>query len=281
MMRDAVDTKDLHAVEQVALGVYRGLFAERNEAFIPLAFDWVNASFNGKLPGYLAIDARYHDFEHTLQGTLCFVRLLQGRGRADVEPVLTREMFELGLLAILFHDTGYLKKREDRSGTGAKYTLVHVQRSMEFAAEFLGCKGYTPEQVSAVQNMIRCTGVGTDLAEIPFKSAIERCVGYALGTADLLGQMAAKDYIDKLPILYDEFKEAAGSCEHPNPLIDFSSPRELMGSTESFWLEYVLPKIKNDFGGIYGFLEDGEGRNPYLERVQTNLDRLKRDNAVS
>ena len=40
-----------------------------------------------------------------------------------------------------------------------------------------------------------------------------RIVGFALGTADLLGQMAAPDYVDKLPVLYDEFVEAARAAE--------------------------------------------------------------------
>jgi len=37
--------------------------------------------------------------------------------RAAGQPPLTPHMFELGLLAILFHDTGYLKRRGDNEGT--------------------------------------------------------------------------------------------------------------------------------------------------------------------
>ena len=46
-------------------------------------------------------------------------------------------MFEFGMLAILMHDTGYLKKRGDNEGTGAKYTLTHVDRSIQFAGELM------------------------------------------------------------------------------------------------------------------------------------------------
>src|SRR5690606_10931 len=106
------------------------------------------------------------------------------------------EMVELGLLAILMHDTGYLKRRDDTGGTGAKYTLIHVERSMEFAAELLRENHFTDSEINAVQNMIRCTGVNVNLAAIPFQSEEERIAGFALGTADLLGQMAAKDYVD-------------------------------------------------------------------------------------
>src|SRR5262249_62118285 len=139
---------------------------------------------------YQPVDALYHDFEHTLQGTLCMARLLRGRHHAGAQPRLTERMFRLGVLAILLHDTGYLKKREDTEGTGAKYTVTHVERSAEFADQLLADKGFVPTDIKAVQNMIHCTGVDATLSVIPFQSELEKVVGYALGTADLLGQMA-------------------------------------------------------------------------------------------
>src|SRR5205085_10726315 len=96
------------------------------------------------------IDARYHDLEHTMQGTLCFARLLQGYHGTGVDPQLREGMVQLGLVAILLHDTGYLKTRDDKEGTGAKYTLVHVNRSCDFAAKLLTEKGYSNAQIKAV-----------------------------------------------------------------------------------------------------------------------------------
>jgi len=84
------------------------------------------------------------------------------------------------VLAILLHDTGYLKKRDDTDGTGAKYTVTHVHRSGEFAAQLLGERGFNATDIYAVQNMIRCTGVDATLSVIPFQSEIERVVGHAL-----------------------------------------------------------------------------------------------------
>src|SRR5205085_12092242 len=199
----------------------------------------------------------YHDFEHTLQGTLCFAYMLNGRHAAKASPVLTQRMFELGLLAILFHDTGYLKQGDDRQGTGAKYTLVHVARSMAFAGEFLSQKGYAPAEIMAVQNMIGCTGVNADIKAIPFQSELEKTLGFDLATADLLGQMAAKDYVEKLPILYLEFAEAARfSSDTANRFTLFTSAEDLMRKTPAFWEKYVLPRINDDFGRLYLFLND-------------------------
>lgn len=200
-MNNKIDTRDPQEVEQEVGSIYCRLYPDASPAFIPQAFAWLRDCFSGAYGDYQAIDTRYHDFEHTLQGTLCLARLLQGRENAQARPPLPQAWFELAILAILLHDTGYLKKREDQSGTGAKYTAVHVNRSIDFAAEFLAQRGFRKSEITSVQNMIRCTGVNVDLAVIPFQGEWDKTLGFALATADLLGQMAADDYVDKLPVL--------------------------------------------------------------------------------
>ena len=274
-----VDTRDLSAVQHEVGSIFACLFPKADGAFIARAFGWTEQFFTGRYPGYQAIDARYHDLEHTLQGTLCFARLLRGRHFAGVRPILTPKMFELGLLAILMHDTGYLKRADDTEGTGAKYTLTHVRRSAEFAKKFLLEKGYSEADTHAVQDMIRCTGVNVDLAAIPFTSELERTVGYALGTADLLGQMAAADYVEKLPVLYLEFEEAAKYSAGESPRsIKFRSAADLLQNTPVFWQNYVWPKVTGDFGGLHQFLVDPfpNGANYYLDCIQLNLARLSK-----
>jgi len=273
-----VDTRVPSAVESRVHSIYRGLFPQGEVAFVPRAFHWVSQCFAGHYADYLPIDAGYHDLEHTLQGTLCMAELLKGRHAAKASPVLTQKMFELGLLAILFHDTGYLKKKADAEGTGAKYTLVHVARSMAFAGEFLAQKGLSASDIAAIQNMIGCTGVNNDVKAIPFQSELEKTIGFALATADFLGQMAAKDYVEKLPILYSEFAEAA-RFSHPNTgrFGPFASAEELMRKTPAFWECYVLPRINDDFGRLYLYLNDPypDGPNPYLQRIEERIAQLR------
>ncbi|MFM1942785.1 MAG: hypothetical protein RI897_1767 [Verrucomicrobiota bacterium] len=273
-----VDTADVAAVEQEVKVAYKAMFPAAAEVLVVEYFRWATDAFEGRYGDYLPVDARYHDFEHTLQGTLCMVRILRGRHEAGVRPVLTQRIFELGLLAILLHDTGYLKRRGDESGTGAKYTLTHVARSVQFAELLLGERGLAITEIRAVQNMIRCTGVHVDLDRIPFQSEVERVVGYALGTGDLLGQMSAGDYIDKLGILFEEFEESAKFYEGKmTGTLDFRSEEELKQNTPVFWSKYVLPKLDQDFWGVYKFLSRPYpgGRNEYIDRVEANVDRLR------
>ena len=277
MHRHDVDTKDLPAVRRVVAEIYQELFPSGLATFIETTFRWVTDAFAGNYGDFQRIDAKYHDLEHTLQVTLAFARLLRGYHRARATPSLSQRGFELGLVAILLHDTGYLKQRSDTEGTGAKYTLVHVSRSADFAAAFLRDKGFSAPEIKSVQNMIRCTGVNADLIAIPFSSDLERVIGYALASADLVGQMAAPDYIAKLGILYQEFEEANRYAGKPADSVMFKSADELRSRTPQFWESYVRPKIENDFRGLYRFLEGSDGRNVYIERIEANIARLQQE----
>ncbi len=277
-MPPLIDTKNVGVVEEEVQSAYQFMFPGGSWEFVATAFRWSLDAFHGRFPGYLPIDARYHDLEHTLQGVTCMVGILQGYHTAGATPKITRKDFELGLYAILLHDTGYLKRKEDPDGTGAKYTLVHVKRSMDFAAALLRQHGFSAAEIKSVQNMISCTGVNVDLSSVPFQSETERIVGFALGTGDLLGQMAADDYVAKLPILFDEFAEAQRySGGTGGARIGFSSAGDLMRKTPMFWENYVKPKIKGDFQGLYKYLNHPypDGPNLYLDRIETNIRKIQ------
>ena len=274
-----VPTKDPTAVEVEVQAAYLGMFPRGERLFVPRVFKWAIECFTGKYGDYQAIDARYHDFEHTLQGTLCLGRLLRARQAAGAQPLLTPHSFELALVACLLHDTGYLKRRNDTEGTGAKYTVTHVSRSAQFAAQLLAEKKYAPEDIEAVRHIILCTGVSAELSAIRFQSELEKVCGCALATADLLGQMAAEDYLEKLPVLYAEFAEAVCfSGSHDHFIARFSSARDLIERTPGFWNEFILPKLEGDLMGLYRFLNEPfpDGPNYYLARIAENMERLQR-----
>jgi hypothetical protein len=271
-------TRDPTAVEVEVQSVYLTMFPAGDPAFVSRVFGWAQECFRGEYQDYQAVDAPYHDLEHTLQGTLCMARLLLGRHHAGAEPRLDQRHVELSLLAILLHDTGYLKRRDDTEGTGAKYTVTHVDRSARFAAALLAEKGFSPADCSAVQNMIHCTGVDATLSGITFNSEQERVAGHALGTADLLGQMAAEDYPDKLPVLYLEFAEAAHYSKNKTHFVAmYSSADDLMRKTPDFWENFVQVKLAREFGGLFKFLSEPypDGPNYYLDRIEANMERVR------
>ena len=278
-MYSPVATSDPAAVEAAVQSAFLEMFPDADKDFVPKIFRWVRDCFTGKYADYQAIDARYHDFEHTLQVTLCMARMLRGRHFANVQPALPRRMVELGLLAILLHDTGYLKKCGDTEGTGAKYTVTHVARIAEFAAQLLGENGFSDKEIASVQNMICCTGVDAMLKTVPFQNELEKITGHILGSADLVGQMAADDYIEKLPVLYAEFAEAACHVPPKSSFVSmFSGAGDLLRKTPDFWDKYVKLKLDRDLGGAQRFLSQPwpDGPNFYMDKIEANMQRLRK-----
>jgi hypothetical protein len=279
-----VDTRDPGAVLNACRAAWQTITRRDDRGLLARALGWVQTAFDGENPDYEPLDTRYHDLEHTLQGTLCLARLLTGWHDKNGQPRLDERGVRLGLLAILLHDAGYLKPRGDHMGTGAKFTPIHVQRSAEFAARLLSREGFPPADLQDVQSMICCTGVNADIRALTFGSRLARRIGCALASADLLGQMAATDYPEKLPALYAEFAEAAARSTGPEStgLKSFQSAEDLVRRTPAFWEFYVLPRLESDFEGVYHYLRDPvDGTNEYVLQVETNLSRIRAQFAVA
>jgi hypothetical protein len=51
-----------------------------------------------------------------------------------------------------------------------------------------------------------------------------------------------------------------------------------MRKTPGFWQQFVLTKLERDFGGLYNFLKRPypEGKNDYVNKIERNMERLKR-----
>ncbi len=271
-----VDTSQTADVASVVKSAFSDMGAECSFPLIDRLFDDVSGIFEGKRPGYQAIDMSYHDFEHTLQATVCLVRLLQGRNKTEDSPFLDSRDWELSLMAVLLHDTGLIKKTGDNTGTGAKYTFIHERRSCDFAREYLAGLGLTAAEIDDVCSAIMCTGPRADIDDAKFRRDEARQIAYLLVTADYLAQMSADDYLEKLPRLYEEFQEAFEANAIPMEDRPYSSLRELLENTPGFWHGYVRPLLDGKMGGAYNYLSPPGAPNPYIDAVEANLEELER-----
>ncbi len=242
-----------------------------SEKLEPL-FETLNGLFAGQIWSYQPIDLVYHDLAHTAQASYCYLELVNGYSQCEGVSPTIRD-FELGLMAILLHDTGFLKVRGDDEGTGAKYTHSHVLRSCALAASLLPSLGLTRTEIDDVCGMIRCTGLTGNPEKSQFSNEQARKAACMVATADYLGQMAAPDYPTKLKGLFSEFQEADNFSHVPVTERMFTSTEQLMASTGDFWRKFVLPKLSNTLGGVYRYLDEPttNHRNPYLEAVEQNL----------
>jgi hypothetical protein len=271
-----VNTKDPRAVSTYARAVFLRLGWGQSLPLLERVFADVTRMFAGGYQGYRGIDMRYHDFEHTLQATVCLIDILQGRHRAGAEPVLSSRDGELAVMAALLHDAGFLKRSDDPEGTGAKYTLVHERRSCEFARSYLPTLGVKPEELDDVCAAISCTGPRNRIAAHEFRRPEARMIACILMTADYLAQMSAADYPAKLQVLYREFEEAFDFEGVPADKRPYQGVRELFLKTPDFWTKFVRPMLENEADGVFKYLSNTGQANPYLEAVETNMVEIRR-----
>ena len=125
------------SVAAAARAHMRDIDSEASLGLIDRVSVFVEELFAGLHPDYQKADLKYHNLDHTVLATQCFIDLCKGRVRHREKPVLNARQFALGYAAILLHDSGYLKTRDDVTGTGAKYTSSHVVRSCALAASAL------------------------------------------------------------------------------------------------------------------------------------------------
>jgi len=227
--------------------------------------------FNGEYPGFRASNTKYHDLEHTNLVVLAATRLMHGcclNGH-----VFSSENLILGFAAALFHDTGLIQRESELHGSGAVYTLGHEERSIAVMSRYLAQKKFSPQTIADCAALIRCTILSVNPKDILFRNKEIETLGKIVGSADLLGQMADRCYLEKLLLLYKEFEEAK--------LPGFASELELLQKTEAFYESVANKRLTNDFSGIAAAMrlhfKDrwGEDRDLYSEAIDNNIRYLK------
>lgn len=271
-----VDTRDAQAVAAEVAARWREMFGA-DAGFVATGFALFDDSFAGRRAGRAPLDVPYHDAEHTLQGVLCLGRLLHAWRRHGVAPALDEATARLALLAILLHDTGYLKAAGDADGTGAKFMPQHEARSVDFAHEVLPEAGLKTPEIDAIGRMIWCTCLTARIESLGFRDERELLAGCAVGTADLLGQMAAADYPEKLAALFLEFEESARRNGWSGGGAPLPTLAELRCGTPQFWEKLIWPRLNGPLRGVYRLLNDPwpDGPNEYLGCIHANLARLR------
>lgn len=270
MKKTALDDLTGHFAEDFARtktevgATIRDFAPQHDMARIERIFDLVERACDGRLPGYQKLQTLYHNYQHTLEVTLCAARLLHGLALADRQ--LGAAGVDIAVIGALLHDTGYLKRVSERQGTGAQFTADHVERSAGFARTHLtDCNDAI---VVGVVNAILITDHRLPSERLAFASAAERLAAQVAGTADLVAQMASRVYLERLLFLYFEFKEAGlGSYEDVEDILERTSAfyrgveERLKGP-----LEDLSPYLAHHFAKARGI-----SRDLYRESIDRNL----------
>ena len=209
----------------------------------------------------LNCDCPYHDIEHTMLVTDVGQTILQGRQLARGD--LTSNDWLQAVIAMLFHDVGYLRNLlpEDTASrclvdsngnfvepppgsTDAFMTPYHVNRGALFVAE-----RFAKDPLVDIPVVTAC--IEMTRFPVPHQAAyqVTDSLPGLVRAADLIGQMADPQYLQKLSRLFAEFIET-GEAQR----LGFTNAGALRAGFPEFFYSQVHPYI-------------GEGV-AYLKRTQ-------------
>lgn len=255
---------DTEEVEAQVLATIKRFAPEHDLNQIETAFTLLRTAFAGELPGYQPLKTLYHNNSHTNEVVLCSARVLHGLAQAG--RGLDGEHIDAAIVGALMHDIGYLMTNEEAIGTGAQFTTTHVNRGVEFAKKHL--VNISPSTLAATVKVIQVTDHRQHPDWVKFENPQQQLAAYATATADLIGQMANREYIERLLYLYFEFEEAK--------LGGFTDIHDLLEKTISFY-RLTKNRLDHDLTGLSIYLPQhfaqtiGEERNFYAESINRNL----------
>ena len=276
-----INVEDPAQVRDAVLALFAARYPGADLAPLRQAFDDVTALFQGRFPGYLPCDTLYHDMRHTLDMTLAMARLIDGHDRSqpEAERIGARRAM-LGMVVALLHDSGYMKRAsEAHIENGAVFTKVHVSRSADFLTRYLPRLGYA-EEASAAGKLVHFTGYEMDIDDILLHDPRDRLLGCLVGTADLIGQMSDRMYLEKCrEFLYPEFvwgHIARETLSDGREIVRYASPDDLMLKTPGFYEYVARARIEKKLGGVDRYAEAHfDGPSPYQSEIDRNMRFLK------
>lgn len=263
------NTLDTGEVEAQVREIVQNFAPGHDLARIASAFGLLDKAFDGNLPGYQRLRTLYHNRSHTNEVVLCSARMLHGLHLAG--QGVDGDHIDAALIGALLHDVGYVMTDEEQGGTGAQFTDTHVQRGVEFAKRHLS--DLPADLLHAITKVILLTDHRKHPDWIQFENLQQQRAAYATATADLVGQMANREYLERLLLLYFEFEEAG--------MGHFADVHDLLENTTGFY-RTVKARLDHDLNGLSSHLmhhfsqQQNADRNFYAESIDRNLGYLER-----
>ena len=227
--------------------------------FDPAALNRVFADivrlFKGEYSGYAPCMTDYHDLKHTTDTMLAMARLMHGAVVAG--EVLNCNELEQGLIAALMHDTGYIKTTDEARDADTPLPLMEIRRSISFMKAYLSDNGFDQKRFTHLPTILRCTDLSTSTSKLSFAARQVELLCKMLGTADLLGQIADRTYLEKLLFLFSEFKQ--GQVTH------YDNELDLLKKTSGFFA-MSRKRLADELGGVSQYMR-------FHFKARWNLDR--------
>ena len=276
-----VNVEDAGEVRDAIIAMYSARYPGFDPVPLTRAFNDVKALFEGNYPGYLPCDTLYHDARHTLDMTLAMARLVEGHDRAHPgAELLGGRRAVLGVVIALLHDSGYMRRASEADvENGAVFTKIHVSRSADFLSRYLPTIGFGPEAETAAR-VVHFTGYEMDVDDINVPDPKDRLLGYMVGTADLIGQMSDRMYLEKCrEFLYQEFvlgSIARETLSDGREIVHYTSAEDLIYKTPGFYEYVARDRINRKLGAADRYAEAHfDGPSLYQAEIDSNIGYLR------
>ena len=240
-------TKTLIAQFQKMLDdAYRSLYQDKEQHYLEL----VTESTSAALTHIAKCNASYHNVEHTIYVTATGISILEGK---HSESPLTPKQWTESILAMLFHDIGFVRglcKRDSnghyhtgigeetielkRGSTDASMMPYHVDRGQVFVLE--NYADHDDLDTVLIRQCIERTRF--PIPDTPEYQAIDDMPGL-VRAADLIGQFSDPRYINKLNSLFQEFDE-----QGINQRIGYKNLQDMCEGYPEFFRTQVSPYIQ-------------------------------------
>ena len=272
---DSVQTTSPEAVTVEVRRIYVDLYGKAGVGQLDQPFKDFATLYRGQNPDFHGCDTSYHDIQHVLDVTLAMARLLHGYQHFARVP-LDERLFRFGVILALYHDSGYIRHRNDkRHENGAEYTLTHVTRSGRLLRSYLP-KLDMADLAPIAARVVHYTGFEVPIDKIKVPQPIFAVIGNLLGSADILGQMADRCYLEKCyERLFPEFVLggiATRKNERGEKVVVFESGADLIFKTPVFF-EHAARRLDGDLEAVHRYVEHHfGGKNVYLEAIQNTVN---------
>ena len=265
------------AVRDAVCDIFKSCYPHADDSIIRHAFETFKDLFEGHYKHYHGCDTLYHDKQHTLDVTLAFARLFHGYQKQIHKTHRFDAIYmSLGVITALFHDAGYIRKLNDQAHfNGAEYTRIHVSRSAQFLRDYL-IKNDLGQYADTAASMVHYTGYEVPLNKIRLGDLRFHLIGYMIGSADLIAQMADRCYLEKCrDRLFTEFQLGGMTeiiKENGEKEIIFDSAEALLIRTPDFYHHEAMHRLGHHFKHVYRYaMSHFEGDNLYMQSLQNNI----------
>lgn len=210
---------------------------------------------------YHKLETKYHDIYHFLTSTTVFLDVYTSIVNKEIIKSNEQDFF-CGVVAIMYHDIGFLKLKEDDNGTGAQYINTHVERGCHFISNNFDAL-LTEEEKGRICNLIMVTDYFKKVENLEIDH-----IGACVALGDWLSQMGDKQYVEKLSKLYQEFDE----FQQYHNLNMYSGLQDLINKTPGFWYKLVKPLLETKFYALYEYTSSN-----YINKVERNINKLVKE----